>query len=434
MASPLIAPLMGWIPDDILKNWAGNLEYSTQKITYADNIGQLQELVKSKPKLKVLGTRHCFNRIADSKDYFVSLRKMNKVVSLDESAKTVTIEGGMNYGELCPYLEARGFALHNLASLPHISVAGAATTATHGSGVKNGNLATGVAGLEFIAADGSLVSLTKASDMEKFSAAVVSLGALGVIATVTLDLRPTYTVRQYVYQGLPFAELKQHFDEILSAAYSISLFTDWQKDSVNEVWIKSIADDSTKFDQLPVFYGAKAAPANMHPIAALSAENCTEQLGVPGPWFDRLPHFRMGFTPSSGVELQSEFFVPREHGLDAFMAISKMGKEIGPHLMISEIRTIDQDDFWMSPCYKQPSVALHFTWKQDWPAVSKLLPKIEAALAPYNARPHWGKLFTMDGGTLKKKYANLKRFQDFIDSYDPARKFGNGFLESYIYA
>ena len=124
----------------------------------------------------------------------------------------------------------------------------------------------------------------------------------------------------------------------------------------------------------PEFYGAKAATQNMHPIAEVSAENCTEQMGVPGPWYERLPHFKMGFTPSSGVELQSEYFVPRQHAVEAILAIASLGKQISPHLFISEIRTIAADNLWLSPCYQQPSVALHFTWKQDWPAVSKLLP------------------------------------------------------------
>ncbi|HTE26608.1 D-arabinono-1,4-lactone oxidase [Flavitalea sp.] len=434
MASPLIAPIENWMPQDELKNWAGNLKYSTNRISYPKTVDELKKLIVSHPKLKVLGTRHCFNRIADSVDYFVSLRDMNKVVKLDPGANTVTVEGGMRYGDLCPFLESKGFSLHNLASLPHISVAGSCSTATHGSGVKNGNLATGVSAIEFITAEGEVVQLTKKDDGEKFNAMVVGLGAAGAITKVTLDIKPTFKMRQYVYLDLPVAELQKHFDAILAVAYSVSLFTDWQSNKVNEVWIKAHEKDRLDFSKVKNFYGAKAATKNTHPIAKLSAENCTEQMGVPGPWFERLPHFKMGFTPSSGVELQSEYFVPRKHGLDAFLAISKLGAQIGPHLFISEIRTIEADDLWMSPCYKQPCTTIHFTWKQDWPAVSKLLPVIESALAPFDARPHWGKLFSISPDVLRSKYPKLEEFKRLVATYDPKEKFRNEFLNKNLYA
>jgi xylitol oxidase len=433
MASPLISPIEKWIPQEELKNWAGNLKYSTNKISYPKTVEELKKLITGHPKLKVLGTRHCFNRIADSVDYFVSLRDMNKVVKLDTEGKTVTVEGGMRYGDLCPYLESKGFALHNLASLPHISVAGSISTATHGSGVKNGNLASSVSALEFITAQGELIHLNRKDDGEKFKAMVIGLGAGGAITKVTLDIKPTFQMRQYVYLDLPVAELQKHFDAILAVAYSVSLFTDWQSDKVNEVWVKAHEKDKLDFSKVKSFYGGRAATKNMHPIAKLSAENCTEQMGVPGPWFERLPHFKMGFTPSSGVELQSEYFVPRKHGLDAFLAISKLGKQIGPHLFISEIRTIDEDDLWMSPCYKEPCTTIHFTWKQDWPAVSKLLPVIEAALTPFDARPHWGKLFSISPDILHKRYPKLEEFKKLVATYDPQAKFRNDFLNKNIY-
>ena len=433
MATPLLTPLATWAQKERLKNWSGNLEYSTDNVFYPTSVTEVQELVKKLNKAKALGTRHCFNTIADSKYNLISLKKMNKVVSLDAAAKTVTIEGGMNYGQLCPYLNDHGFALHNLASLPHISVAGACTTATHGSGVKNGNLSTAVAALEIVKPDCSIVHISKEKDGEKFYALVVGLGAIGIITKVTLNLQPAFQMRQYVYEKLPIAQLKQNFNAIVSAGYSVSLFTDWQTDTINEVWIKSRTDDGSNFGNQPIFYGATAAIKNMHPIAELSAENCTEQMGVPGAWYERLPHFKMGFTPSSGKELQAEYFVPHEHAVDAIFAIQKMGKEIGPHLFISEIRTIDADDFWMSPCYKQPSVTIHFTWKQEWDAVNKLLPQIEAALAPYQAKPHWGKLFTLSPTVLASRYKKLREFKKVVAEYDPQGKLRNDFLNRNIY-
>ncbi len=432
MASPLFAPLTGWVTDDTLKNWAGNLTYGTKRLRTVKNVKDLQEFVKTTRNFKVLGTRHCFNQIADSKDQFVSVSKFNKVLSLDTRESTVTVGAGMKYGELAPYLDEKGYALHNLASLPHISVAGAITTATHGSGVTNGNLASGVAAIEFVAADGSLVRLSRKNDGDKFNAAVVGLGAIGVLTSITLDIRPTFTVRQYVFQNMPFDSLKEHFDAIMSAAYSVSLFTDWRNEKVDEVWIKAAAADQVDFANMKTFHGGIAAKKNLHPIVELSAEHCTDQLGVPGPWYERLPHFKMGFTPSSGVELQSEYFVPREHGYKAFMAVAALGEEISPHLLISEIRAIQADEYWMSTCYKQDAIALHFTWKQDWDAVSKLLPKIESVLDPFKVRPHWGKLFAMEPEKLRSRYPKFNEFKTFVAGYDPDGKFRNDFLRRYL--
>jgi alditol oxidase len=434
MAMPVVSPVLAWALGEKLKNWAGNFQYSTERMYSAKSMQAVRDLVGKQARLKVLGTRHCFNRIADSTDYLLSLKAMDEVVTLDPHARTVTIETGMTYGQLCPYLDAQGFALHNLASLPHISVAGACSTATHGSGDGNGNLSTAVSALEFVTASGEMVTLSRAQDAESFQGAVVGLGALGVVTRLTLEIQPRYMMQQHVYENLPFSELKEHFDAIMSSAYSVSLFTDWEKNRVNEVWLKNRNQDSKSFEAPKEFFGAKPATRNLHPIAELSAENCTPQMGVPGPWYERLPHFRMGFTPSAGRELQAEYFVPRHHAMEAIMAVERLHDQVRPHLMISEIRTIAADQLWMSPCYKEPRVTIHFTLKPDWPAVEKLLPLIEKELEPFDARPHWGKLFTMRPSTLHARYEKLPEFIELCNRYDPQGKFRNEFLNRNIFA
>jgi alditol oxidase len=434
MASPAVAPLLAWAANDKLKNWAGNLEYSTDRLYSANSLEQVRSYVQAQSRLKVLGSRHCFNNIADSAHNFLSLKSMDQVVALDPVARTVTVDAGMTYGQLCPYLDSKGFALHNLASLPHISIAGACSTATHGSGEKNGNLATAVSGLEMVTASGDVVKLSRQQDGETFRGAVVGLGALGVITKVTLDIQPTYPMRQYVYENLPLAAVKDHFDAIEASGYSVSLFTDWQNQRFSEVWIKSREEKDQAFEAAPEFFGAKRATKNLHPIATLSAENCTEQMGVPGPWYERLPHFRMGFTPSAGKELQSEYFVPRPHAVEAILAVERLRDQVTPHLLITEIRAIAADNLWMSPCYQQPCVTIHFTWKQDWPAVRKLLPVIEKELAPFNGRPHWGKLFTTSPQQLKSIYKKLPDFLELSKKYDPQGKFRNEFLSRNIFS
>ena len=433
MATPILSRFLAWAAPEKLKNWAGNLEYGTDRLYSAGSVEQVREFVKAQAHLKVLGTRHCFNNIADSSDQFLSVQGMDKEVALDRAARTVTVEAGIRYGQLCPHLDEQGFALHNLASLPHISIAGACSTGTHGSGVGNGNLSTAVSALEFVLASGEVVKLSRERDGETFRGAVVGLGALGVISKVTLDVQPRYKMRQFVYENLPFDQLKDHFEAIVSSAYSVSLFTDWQKRRVNEVWLKSRVEEGKSADEPEELFGAKRATKNLHPIAELSAENCTEQMGVPGPWYERLPHFRMGFTPSAGKELQSEYFVPRKHAVDAILAVERLHEQIGPHLMITEIRTIAADDLWMSPCYHRDNVAIHFTWKPEWPEVRALLPVIENELAPYQPRPHWGKLFTMSPAQLHSSYEKLPEFVELSRRHDPKGKFRNQFLNRHIF-
>jgi xylitol oxidase len=433
IGSPFIGALSAGAAKSKLTNWAGNLSYSTDRLHEAASVEQIRSLLRSQDKVKVLGTRHCFNSIADSRHNLLSLRPMHEVVALDASAGTVTVDAGITYGQLCPYLDSKGFALHNLASLPHISIAGACATATHGSGEKNGNLATAVSALEIVTAAGEVVKFSRELDGEVFRGAVVGLGALGVITRITLDIQPTYTVRQYVYQDLPLDQMKEHFDDIQSSAYSVSLFTDWQKRRINELWIKSRVGDGQTFAAPPEFFGAKLANRNLHPILELSAENCTEQMGVSGPWYERLPHFRWGFTPSAGKELQSEYLLPRRNAVDAILAIERLRDQVTPHLLISEIRTVAADDLWMSTCYRQPSVAIHFTWKQDWPSVRRLLPVIEKELSAFQPRPHWGKLFTLSPALLRSRHERLEDFVQLVTKYDPKGKFRNDFLNINIF-
>lgn len=415
-------------------NWAGNVTYSAARLHCPTTIEQLQELVvRSTCKLRVLGSRHSFNTIADCAEDLVSLENLDQTITLDRQRSTVTVSAGITYGQLCPQLHRTGYALHNTASLPHISVAGAIATATHGSGDSNGNLATAVAALELVKADGELITLARENDGERFNGAVVGLGGLGVVAKVTLDVAPTFAVQQEVYERLPLAQLEAHFDEIANTAYSVSLFTDWQSEQVNQVWLKRRLTDDSALALAPTFFGASLAPIQRHPIASLPAEPCTVQMGVPGAWHERLPHFRMDEKPSAGEELQSEYFVPRQHAVAAMRAVASLREHIGALLMISEVRTIAADALWMSPCYRQACVGLHFTWKKDWPAVRKLLPLIEEQLAPFEPRPHWGKLFTMPPHAVQSRYPRLADFRELLREFDPHGKFHNAFLDEYIF-
>jgi xylitol oxidase len=422
----------GQEPETPRENWAGNLNYSTDQLHVPASVEEAQQVVTKCAKLRALGTRHSFSTIADSTENQISLKKLDSI-EIDEKAHTVTVGAGIAYGKLAPVIDAKGYALHNLASLPHISVAGAIATATHGSGIHNGNLATAVSGLEIVMADGQVQTLTRDKD-EHFAAAVVGLGAPGIVTRVTLNLLPTFQVAQSVYQNLSFDHLKDHFDEIFGAGYSVSLFTDWQNHRATQVWIKRkvASGDANKWE--PEFFGAKLAKEKMHPIEGHPAESCTDQGGVPGPWYERLPHFRMNFTPSSGRELQAEYFVPRDRGYEAIMAVEQLRDKITPHLFVTELRTIAADDLWMSMAYQRDSLAIHFTLKPETEAVNKLLPLIEAKLEPFGPRPHWGKIFAIQPAKLQAQYPRLKDFKALLAQHDPKGKFRNEFLESNLYS
>jgi xylitol oxidase len=414
-------------------NWAGNYEYQAKEIHHPKTMDELRELVRTNEKIRTLGSRHSFNGIADSTQTMISLEHFDRVISLDKEGLTVTVEGGIRYGELSQALHEEGFALHNLASLPHISVVGACATATHGSGANNKNLAATVSSMELLKADGEIVSVSRENDGETFNAMVVGLGGFGVVTKLTLDIQPTFDVQQDIYENLALRELESHFEAIMSGGYSVSLFTDWETETVNQLWVKRIVKDGEKLSAISNLYGTTSATKRMHPIAKISAENCTEQLGIPGAWHDRLPHFRMDHTPSSGEELQTEYFVAREHAYEALLAVNGIREHIAPLLLISEVRTIAADDLWMSMCYKQDSVALHFTWKMDQPAVTKLLPMLEEALAPFHPRPHWGKVFTISPAQLESRYERMQDFRHLLSKYDPQGKFRNAFLDLNIF-
>lgn len=430
MAGTFLSGFTGCAPGKKhLTNWAGNFRYSTDQVHYPKTIEEVRQIVKKASKLRALGSQHSFNSIADSKENLVSSKLLNKIISLDKTAHTVTVEAGMKYGELVQYLHENGYALHNLASLPHISIAGSIATATHGSGVENGNLATGISAIKFVNAAGDIVQLFR-KDGDVFNGVVVGLGALGFVTELTLELQPTFNMTQVVYRNLPMEELKNNFLSIMSSGYSVSLFTNWSNRNINQVWIKNrVTGHAEPRSVEREFYGAILAERNLHPVEDQSAESCTDQMGVPGPWFERLPHFKMGFTPSTGKELQSEYFVAIENGYDAMMAIEKLHEKITPHLFISEIRTIDADNLWMSPCYKKRCVSLHTTWKQDWNTVIQLLPLMEEQLAPFHPLPHWGKLSSIKPFVLQQRIERLADFQRLTKQYDPRGKFRNEFLE-----
>jgi alditol oxidase len=413
-----------------LANWAGNLAYSAGSVHSPTSVAEVQELVARLPRVKALGTRHSFNTIADSPGgALISLSELAPEVTVDAQAMTVSVTGGTRYGVLAAALQDQGYALHNTGSLPHISVAGATATGTHGSGDRNGILSTAVSAVELVQADGSLATVDRSNPDLK--ALAVGLGAFGVITRVVLDIQPTYLVRQDVYRNAPWDTVLEAFDAVMASAYSVSLIGDFGSPVIRELWQKTRVDSAPDPDAQP-----DPVPASLHggtwyddaeepPDHAL-----TVRAGIAGPWSERLPHFRLDAPPSAGGdELQTEYFVDRRHGVNALRTLRSLGDRISPHLHAAEIRTAAADDLWLSPAYERDSLCIGFTWRKHPTEVTALLPDIEAALATYEPRPHWGKLFVPDGDDLARRFPRLPAFLELTRTYDPTGKFSNAFVE-----
>ena len=415
-------------------NWSGNYTFHADHLYQPTSVEEVEQTVKHCDKLRALGRGHSFNSIADSAHNQISLQHLDSIV-LDPATKTVTAGAGVSYGQLAPYIDARGYAVHNLASLPHVSIIGACATGTHGSGSHNGNLSTAVAAMEIVDANGTLHTLSRAKDGDNFLGSVVNLGGLGIVTKTTLNVQPTFQVAQVVYENLSMSHLEKHLDEIFLSGYSVSLFTNWQNHNINQAWIKRRLDPgATSVAFAPEFFGAKQATRKLHPVAGHDAEPCTDQLGIPGPWYERLPHFRMNFTPSSGAEIQSEYFVSRDKGYEAILAVEELRDRITPHLLVTELRTVAPDDLWISQAYQRPSMTIHFTWKLEPEAVLAVLPLIEEKLAPFNARPHWAKVFTMQPSHLQGLYARMSDYRALLQHQDPRGKFRNRCVDKNIFS
>ncbi|QYC43915.1 putative xylitol oxidase [Nonomuraea coxensis DSM 45129] len=395
-----------------LSNWAGNTAFRASDVHHPSSLDELRRLVAGSARIRALGSGHSFNDVADTTGDLVVLDRMPDAVEIDRAAAQVRVPARTTYARLARQLDAHGLALANLASLPHISVAGSVATGTHGSGDAIPSLAAAVSSLDLVTADGSPLTLARGD--ADFPGAVVALGALGIVTSLTLDVVPAFEVRQYVREGLP-VEALAHFDAIMAAGYSVSLFTDWRD---TRVWLKRAGEQP----ELPAdWYGTRPADGPRHPLPAMPAGPCTTQLGVPGPWHERLPHFRADFEPSgAGDELQSELILPREHAVAALRALFAIGERIRPVLHISEVRTVAADDLWLSPFHGRDSVGVHFTWIKDPEGVRPVLELVEETLAPFAPRPHWGKLFT-------RWPSCPERFRSLARRLDPEGKFANDF-------
>jgi xylitol oxidase len=410
-------------------NWGGNVVYDATMVAEPTSVGELQELVAGSERVHALGSRHSFNGIADTSGVHISLGHLTPHIHVQTSDSTADVSAWATYGDIGQPLHARGLALPAMASLPHISIAGACATATHGSGMRNRNLAAMVVGMEFVDGTGARIRRSRADHAEEFPGLPVHLGALGVVTQVTLQLVEAAPVHQRAWVDLPAHAWLDHFDDIMSAAHSVSCFTRWRDDLVDTVLHKAVGDPDD--DPVDVFGAARAAGPR-HPVVGADSANLTAQQGRPGPWHERLPHFRPDVVPGGGEELQSEWYVPYERGVEAVAAMFGVGDRIADVLLTSEVRTIAADDLWLSPAYERDVVAIHLTWSRDVAAVHRAVDVVERALAPFDPVPHWGKLSHAGRSDWARGFPRLDDFAALARAHDPVGRFRNDFLDAYV--
>ena len=412
-----------------LRNWAGNITFSPAEIARPKSVAELAGVVRRARKLRVLGSGHSFNRIADTDGTLVSLAGLERRIEIDRETHSVTVDGGATYADIVGVLHEAGYALGNVASLPHITIAGATATATHGSGDANKNLAAAVSAIKIIDASGEEISFKRGE--AEFDGAVVNLGALGVVSELTLDLVPSFDMRQNVYLGLPVAALEDNFHALMARAYSVSLFTTWTGDTIDQVWIKARHEGD---DPVAELLGARAAQRAYHPIPDFDGTTATVQLGMPGPWHERLFHFPVSQKASAGAEIQSECFVARADAQAAFKALHAVQDRFASALFVSEVRSVAADTLWMSTAYGQETIGFHFTWKPEWETTLAAVKVVEEALAPFRPRPHWAKIFTIAPQAIRPLYTRLADFQALASRLDPEAKFRNELIEQTLFA
>ena len=407
-------------------NWAGNVILGAARVHRPESLDSLRRVVDNSRRIRALGRGHSFSGIVGVAGDLVLLDGLPKMLDIDSARSTVKVAAGMSYAEVAWELDRSGFALANMASIPHISIAGACATGTHGSGDDQCVLAASVAAMQLVGWDGDLIELRRDIDRDHFRGSVVALGSVGIVTQLTLDIEPAYEMSQRVYLGVPLQEIYDELDDVFGTGYSVSVFTDWSSDEAC-VWVKQRVDQPVS-----KWTAGTQAQQRIHPVPGMSPELCTEQLGVVGPWHERLTHFRPRPTLEAGNELQSEVFVPRNVAQRAITALHEIGGLLAPTLLVSEIRTLRADDLWLSPAYGRDSVAFHFTWTANESAVLPAVAAIEERLMPLDPRPHWGKISAMAPRKVISSYERAPDFEQLMVQHDPTFKFRNDFVNGFF--
>ena len=406
----------------MLRNWSETVDLQG-RVARPATIKEIVDLVRREPRVLALGSAHSFSAVAVTPGLHIDTSGLDPDIHV--SGTTASVAAGTTYAVLGRELHARGFALSAMASLPHITVAGAVSTGTHGSGDAIGTLSSAVTALQVVTADGDVRWVRRGVDPD-FAGWVVGLGNLGIVTRVELEVEPTYDVAQTVFAGLNLDVVEAEFDAVFSEATSVSVFTRWRTEPDAQLWLKRRVDREGPWPGGEVF-GVQPREMPLHPLEQLDPIHCNPQLGQSGPWHERLPHFRAEFTPSAGDEIQAEYLLPRSNAVEAIRGIRPLHARITPLLHVTEIRTMRADDLWLSPAYGVDTVGIHFTWHRD-DRIYEVLPAIEEVLLPLGARPHWGKVTAAPPEQVTRAFPRWNDALALMELVDPEAKFRSPFV------
>ncbi len=402
-------------------NWAGTYQYRAPHHVTVSTEEDVRAALAGAGPVHALGTRHSFTDLPDTAGTLVEMAGLDAPAIIDSEARTVRITAGTRYGVLAAQLHAAGWALHNTGSLPHISVGGATSTGTHGSGDGKGVLTTAVRAVRFVDAAGEIRELHRGD--ADFAAVVVGVGAFGILTELTLDIEPTYLVRQDLYAGITWDTFLGDVDAVTTAGDSVSVFTRWGED-LGWVWVKRRVADADAAVPTELL-GGTLSDVGVSPLGL--GDNVTE-IGTAGPWYQRWPHFRADAEPSRGDEIQSEYFVDRADAADALRAVRAVMAPHAEHLIWTELRTASADDIWLSGAYQRDAFIIHFTWENHPDEVTAALREIEPVLAPFGARPHWGKRHLLERADIERVHPRLADARAVFERLDPDGRFVNEHL------
>lgn len=404
------------------RNWSDTVDLAGTEARPV-SAAEAAALVRGHAPVLALGSAHSFSPVAVTPGLHIDTTGLP--ADIEVGGTTAAVGAGTTYAVVGRELHARGRALAAMASLPHITVGGAIATGTHGSGDAIGTLSSAVTGLEVVTPDGEIRWVRRGVDPD-FPGWVVALGALGVVTRVELEVEPTYDVAQTVFAGLDLDVVEADFDAVFGAATSVSVFTRWRPEPDAQLWLKRRLDREGAWPGGPAF-GVPERIEPLHPLEQLDPVHCNPQLGAPGPWHERLPHFHADFTPSAGDEIQAEYLLPRTRAVEAIRALRTLHASITPLLHVTEIRTMRADDLWLSPAYGVDTVGIHFTWHRD-ERIFEVLPAIEEILIPLGARPHWGKVSRATPEQVRAAFPRWSDFAALVDAIDPQGRFRSPFV------
>ncbi|WP_370107515.1 FAD-binding protein [Nocardioides sp.] len=404
-----------------MHNWAENRQLTPREIVSPCSIDELRHTVAAADAVGVIGITHSFTDVFNDRGTLVRLDQMPRDVVIDDERGTAVVAAGVAYSELAQILHARGWAVANLPSLPHVTVGGAVSTGTHGSGVRLRGLADSVQAVRYVIGNGEMRLFSRTQDRETFYGSVVALGALGVAVDYTIALIPSFEVSQSVLTDLTVDDLERDVADMLASAYSVSVFTDWSENT--SVFLKESSGATDRRGKGARWVGGVLAESQVPHVPGETTDGMTPQLAEPGPWFERLPHLLASAILAARTELQSEYFVPAEAGESAIRALRGRAQEFSGCLQVSEVRAVRADEHWLSPAYGRDTISLHFTWRWDPAAVTEVIPVVEETLRPFNPRPHWAKLHELAPEYLAGEYPQLGRFHDLVSEVDPIGKF-----------